>query len=97
MEFKTFAVYLLTNKNNTVLYTGVTNERRRIAEHKMKTVPGFTKHYSVDKLIYYEFFENAELAITREKQIKAGSREKKEALINGMNPSWEDLYSRFTE
>ena len=98
MEFKTYAVYLLTNKNNTVLYTGVTNDlRRRVAEHKMKIIPGFTKRYSVDKLVYYEFFENVEPAISREKQIKAGSRQKKEALINGINPEWTDLYLRFME
>jgi len=98
MEFKSYAVYLLTNKNNTVIYTGMTNNlHRRIAEHKQKNIPGFTKRYSVDKLVYYEYFDDSRTAIAREKQIKAGSREKKEALINGMNPVWDDLYSRFTE
>jgi putative endonuclease len=98
MEFKSYAVYLLTNKNNTVVYTGMTNNlHRRIAEHKQKIILGFTKRYSVNKLVYYEFFDDPSTAITREKQIKAGSREKKEELINGMNPEWEDLYSRFME
>ncbi|MFI5202730.1 MAG: GIY-YIG nuclease family protein [Candidatus Kapaibacterium sp.] len=98
MEFKTYSVYLLTNKNNSVIYTGMTNNlHRRIAEHKQKIIPGFTKRYSVDKLVYYEFFDDPSTAIAREKQIKAGSREKKDALINGMNPGWDDLYSRFTE
>jgi len=91
--FKTFAVYILANKNNTVLYTGVTNDLlRRISEHKSKVFPGFSKRYNVDKLVYYEFFENPELAIAREKQIKGGSRKKKEDLINIQNPEWLDLY-----
>jgi putative endonuclease len=74
MTFKTFAVYFLTNKNNTVLYTGITNDlRRRVSEHKIKNFPGFTKQYNVDKLVYFEWFEDAPNAIAREKQIKAGS------------------------
>ena len=95
--FKSYAVYILTNTNNTVVYTGVTNDlHRRVAEHREKAVPGFTKRYSVDKLVYYEFFEDPVAAIAREKQIKAGSRMKKEKLINDMNPAWEDLYSRIS-
>ena len=98
MDFKSYAVYLLTNKNNTVVYTGMTNNlHRRVAEHNQKIIPGFTKRYSVDKLVYYEFFDDPTTAIAREKQIKAGSRDKKDSLINSMNPEWEDLYSRFME
>ena len=94
MTFKTFAVYILANSRNTVLYTGVTSYLpRRIAEHKLHTVPGFTKQYNVDKLVYFEWFETAEAAIAREKQIKAGSRAKNESLIRSMNPQWSDLYS----
>ncbi len=93
MKFKTFAVYILANGRNTVLYTGVTNDLlRRIAEHKEKKIPGFSKQYNVDKLVYFEWFETAEAAIAREKQMKAGSRAKKEALINAMNSEWTDLY-----
>ena len=86
-------VYILTNKNNSVLYTGVTNNlSRRVYEHKEKLYEGFTKRYNVTKLVYYEVFEEPNYAIAREKQIKAGSRKKKLALIDGMNPSWKDLY-----
>ena len=90
---KNYYVYLMTNKNNTVIYTGVTNDLiRRVYEHKNKLVEGFTKRYNVVKLVYYEIFDNPEIAITREKQIKAGSRKKKIALINSINPQWQDLY-----
>jgi putative endonuclease len=88
-----YYVYIMTNKNNTVLYTGVTNDlKRRVYEHKEKLVAGFTKKYNVSKLVYYEIFEDPENAILREKQIKAGSRQKKMDLINGMNKEWNDLY-----
>ena len=93
MVFKTFAVYILTNKNRTVLYTGVTNDlRRRVSEHKSKLIPGFTKMYNVDILVYFEWFEDAPNAIAREKQIKAGSRSKKIALIDAFNNGWRDLF-----
>jgi len=86
-------VYILTNSRNTVLYTGVTsNLVRRIWEHKEKDVPGFTRRYNVDKLVYYEIGEEIEGAIQREKQIKGGSRQKKIDLIEQQNPHWEDLY-----
>jgi putative endonuclease len=98
MTFKTFAVYILTNKNKTVLYTGVTNDlRRRVSEHKLKILPGFTKQYNVDKLVYFEWFEDAANAIAREKQIKADSRAKKIALIEGFNREWNDLYDSVLE
>lgn len=92
MQDKLYSIYILTNPRNTVLYTGVTGDlKRRVWEHKQKLVAGFTKKYNVDKLIYYETCENAYSAITREKQIKAGSRQKKLNLINSLNPKWNDL------
>jgi putative endonuclease len=76
----------LTNKNNKVLYTGVTNDlKRRVYEHKEKFVPGFTRKYNVSKLVYYEVFDDLENAILREKQIKAGPRQKKIDLVNSIN------------
>ena len=67
-------VYFLTNKNDAVIYTGVTSDlKKRVWEHKNKAVEGFTKKYNVDKLVYYEMFESIANAISREKQIKAGS------------------------
>jgi putative endonuclease len=91
--YKQYCVYIVTNKNNGVLYTGVTNNlQRRIFEHKQKLVEGFTKKYNVEKLVYYEVFNDIKYAITREKQIKGGSRQKKMDLVNQMNPTWRDLY-----
>lgn len=89
---KQYFVYILTNKNHTVLYTGITSDlANRLFEHKEKLTQGFTKLYNVDKLVYYEIFEDAYEAISREKQLKAGSRNKKLNLINAFNPSWCDL------
>ena len=83
----------MTNKHNTVLYTGITNDlKRRVYEHKNKLVDGFTKKHNVSNLVYYEVFYNPENAILREKQIKAGSRQKKIELINSINSCWQDLY-----
>ena len=83
----------MTNKNNRVLYTGITNDlKRRVYEHKEKFVYGFTEKYNVSKLVYYEIFEDPENAILREKQIKAGSRQKKIDLIKNFNKDWNDLY-----
>ena len=90
-----YYVYIMTNKYNTVLYTGVTNDlKRRMHEHKEKLVAGFTNKYNITKLVYYEFFDDPENAIAREKQIKAGSRQKKMQLIASMNREWRDLYER---
>jgi putative endonuclease len=87
-----YCVYILTNSRNTVLYTGVTNNLvRRVFEHREKQTSGFTSRYNVGKLVYHEAFDEVAPAIAREKQIKAGSRAKKIALINGMNPGWLDL------
>ena len=87
-----YYVYMVTNKYNTVIYTGVTNNlARRIAEHKSGLIEGFTQKYNVHKLVYAETFETAEAAIAREKQIKGLLRSKKEALIKSANPEWEEL------
>jgi putative endonuclease len=86
-------VYILTNKNHTVLYIGVTSDIvKRIYQHKNKEVEGFTKKYNLNKLVYYESFDDIVVAIEREKQIKGGSRKTKLELVNSMNPKWEDLY-----
>lgn len=86
-------VYLLTNRYNNVLYTGVTNDLiRRIYEHKNKLVAGFTQKYNVDRLVYFEVCSGIVVAIEREKQIKGWSRKKKQDLINSLNPEWDDLY-----
>jgi putative endonuclease len=91
--YKQYCVYIVTNKNNKVLYTGVTNNlQRRIFEHKQKLVEGFAKKYNVEKLVYYDVFNDVKYAITREKQIKGGSRQKKIDLVNEINPMWCDLY-----
>ncbi|MFH1003997.1 MAG: GIY-YIG nuclease family protein [Bacteroidota bacterium] len=87
-------IYIMTNKNNTTLYTGVTSDLKiRVYHHKNNLFPeSFTATYKLHKLVYYEAFHNIEEAIAREKQIKGGSRKKKEALINAFNPEWKDLY-----
>jgi putative endonuclease len=90
---KQYCVYILTNHRHTVLYTGVTsNLKARVYQHREKLVAGFTKRYNVDKLVFYEVMDDAYAAISREKQIKAGSRQKKIDLINRMNSEWRDLY-----
>ncbi len=83
----------MTNAFNKVLYTGVTNDIiRRVAEHKTNQGKTFTGRYLANKLVYYEITERMIDAIEREKQIKAGSRQKKIDLINSINPDWKDLY-----
>jgi len=95
MKLHQYYVYILTNANHTVLYTGVTNDLvRRVFEHKKKIIQGFTSKYNVEHLIYFELFDFIDLAIKREKQIKGYSRVKKLALINSINPGWIDLYSK---
>jgi putative endonuclease len=90
---KEYFVYIMTSKYNMVLYTGVTNNlMRRVWEHKEGSGSIFTNHYHVTKLVYYESYENINLGIAREKQIKGGSRQKKIDLINNLNPEWNDLY-----
>ncbi len=83
----------MTNKYNTVLYTGVTNDlKRRVYEHKSGLGGAFTSKYNITKLAYYEVCGDAYSAIAREKQIKGSSRQKKIDLINAMNSGWKDLY-----
>ena len=85
-------VYILTNKNKTTLYVGVTrNLQRRIAEHKLHINDGFSKRYNLELLVYYEIFERLDAAVKREKQLKKWRREWKESLINDLNPTWTDL------
>ncbi len=89
---KQYYVYIMTNRRNSVLYTGVTNNlERRVQEHRNGRGGRFTSKYKVTKLAYYEVGADPRSAIEREKQIKGGSRQKKIDLINGMNPEWQDL------
>ena len=86
-------VYILFSKKNGTLYVGVTsNIKMRVYEHKIKTNKGFTAKYDVDKLGYFEEFDDMGLAIAREKSIKKGNRKSKIALIESMNPNWNDMY-----
>jgi putative endonuclease len=88
-----FYVYLLTNYDDSVIYTGMTNNLlRRVQQHKEKLADGFTKRYNVSKLVYYERADSLESAYTREQAIKGGSRKRKEQLIASMNSEWRDLY-----
>jgi putative endonuclease len=83
----------MTNAKHTTLYTGFSNDlKARVWSHKGRFVEGFTKKYHIDMLVYYEATENVINALEREKQIKAGSRQKKINLKNGVNPEWRDLY-----
>ena len=87
-----YYVYMLTNHNNKVMYIGVTNNlKRRLFEHQTGLVEGFTKKYHVHKLVYYETFGNINNAIEREKQLKGWTRAKKNALVETINPEWNDL------
>jgi putative endonuclease len=87
-----YFVYIMTNKRNGTLYTGVTNNlTRRVYEHKHKLIEGFTKRYGLGRLVFYEVFEDVKLAIAKEKQIKGWLRKKKLALIESWNPNWNDL------
>ena len=91
-----YYVYILTNHNHTVLYTGVTNDLiRRVYEHKNHLEPNiFTAKYKVSKLVYFEETTDVKAAIEREKQIKSWPRHRKIGLIFEMNPGWNDLYNR---
>ena len=92
----TYSVYILTNKTNTVLYIGMTNNlERRIQEHKSRSIDGFTKKYCIDKLVYFEQTNEVLIAIAREKQLKKWSRAKKIQLIQKDNPQWLDLSENF--
>ena len=87
-----YYVYFLTNRTDSVLYVGVTNDlRRRLFEHQNELADGFTKRYHVHKLVYFETTTDVKAAIEREKQIKSWSRARKNDLVETMNPKWEDL------
>lgn len=92
MHERNYYVYIMTNPGNTVLYIGVTGDiAARVHQHKEKSVEGFTKRYGVTKLVHVEVFSEAYDALTREKQIKGGPRQKKIDLIVANNPTWSDL------
>jgi len=91
-EPRTYYVYLLTNQNGNVMYLGVTNDLvRRVYEHKNSLVDGFTKKYNVSKLVYFEQTDDVMSAIACEKEIKKWRREKKNKLVETMNPQWREL------
>jgi len=87
-------VYMMTNRRNGTLYVGVTsNLVQRVWQHKSGFVEGFTKRYALDQLAWFEVHETMESAISREKQLKAGKRQRKLRLIGALNPDWRDLYA----
>ena len=91
--YKSYYIYILSNKYGTVYYTGVTNDlERRVQEHKSGLIPGFTKKYNCSKLLYYEVYSDINQAIEREKKVKKLSRENKNRLLDTMNPMRNDLY-----
>ena len=95
MNNKQGYIYIMTNKYNSVLYTGVTsNLPKRIWEHRNKVVEGFTKDYNLTKLVYYEISETITTAIKREKYLKGKTRKYKQELIKNFNPEWNDLYEQ---
>ncbi|CZO65555.1 GIY-YIG nuclease family protein [Legionella pneumophila] len=91
MQVKQPAIYIMANKRNRTIYTGVTSD---LIKHKYGDVPGFTQEHGCKFLVYYELIEDMISAIAREKQFKGGSRKKKLALIEKLNPYWEDLYEK---
>ncbi|MDO4947222.1 MAG: GIY-YIG nuclease family protein [Fibrobacter sp.] len=85
--------YIFFSQRNGTLYIGVTNDlKRRVSEHKSKAIPGFTQKYGVDKLGYFEVYNDIRFAIEREKVLKGWKRERKIKLLESMNPTWKDLY-----
>ena len=91
-----FFVYILASKPNGTLYVGVTNNlARRLAEHKAKLVPGFTRQYGVDQLVYFEAFDSVLEARAREHSLKRWRRAWKIGLIEKFNPNWRDLTDQF--
>jgi putative endonuclease len=98
LNTKQYYVYIIGNKADKVFYTGVTNDLlKRATNYKEKINEGFTKRYRISKLLFYEVCETIEGAILREKQIKAGSRQKKIGLIKNINSGWVDLYEELTK
>ena len=89
---KDYYVYIMTNRYNNVMYIGITNDlKRRVYEHKTRVFEGFTKKYDVHKLVYFEKCHEVTDAIKREKQLKSWRREKKNALVEEVNPDWKEL------
>jgi putative endonuclease len=89
---KQYTVYILTNQNNRVLYIGSTNNLEiRVEQHKQKLIPGFTARYNVNKLVYFEITNDAYAAVSRERQLKGWKRERKNRLVETINPNWNDL------
>ena len=87
-----YYIYIMSNYANTVIYIGVTNDlERRVYEHKNHLLPGFTHRYNIEKLVYFETTSDINVAISREKQLKKWSRQKKNALIERLNPEWKEL------
>ena len=87
-----YYVYILTSYNGRAMYIGFTNNlERRIQEHKSGLIDGFTKKYQVHKLVYYEYYEDANAAIAREKELKGWKRERKNALVQATNPEWKEI------
>jgi putative endonuclease len=98
MKDYNYYIYILTNWSNKVIYIGVTNNlQRRLYEHKNKLIDGFTNKYNLNKLVYYECFSNINDAIRREKELKKWRREKKNNLVENMNPDWRDLGFEFDD
>ncbi len=93
------AVYIMTTRKNTAIYVGVTSDLySRVIDHRNKVFPNsHTAKYNIQKLVYFETFHSIEEAIAREKQIKAGSRKKKNDLVNSMNPEWNDLFDEISK
>ena len=92
MEYKQYYIYILSNYSNSTIYIGVTNNLvKRLYQHQNKLIDGFTSKYNINKLVYYEIYQNIDYAINREKQLKGWSRAKKNALIETLNPTWKDL------
>jgi putative endonuclease len=95
---RAFCVYIMASARNGTLYVGVTSDLvKRVWQHKEGLVDGFTKEYEVKSLVWYEQHESADVAITREKQIKKWNRAWKVRLIEEMNPYWNDLYQTITK
>ena len=89
---RNYYVYIMSNWNHKVLYTGMTNNlEKRVLEHKQKLMKGFTEKYNVTKLVYFDYGSDVKGAIETEKKIKGWRREKKVKLIERMNPNWQDL------
>ncbi len=98
MNDKQYYIYFMTNFEETTLYVGVTNNlERRVYEHKNKLLKGFSANYNLKKLVHYEIYDDVELAIAREKQIKSWSRKRKNELIRNSNENWNDLSKSWTD